>query len=44
MNSNTPKKLSDEFFATNNEDNLLKILLQFLNLLSSGDRHKKDIF
>ena len=44
MNSNNPKKLSDEFFATSNEDNLLKILLQFLNLLSNGDRHKKDIF
>ena len=44
MNTNNPKKLADEFFSTNNEETLLKILLQFLNLLSSGDRHKKDIF
>ena len=44
MNTNNPKKLSDEFFSTNNEDVLLKILLQFLSLLSNGDRHKKDIF
>ena len=44
MNTNNPKKLSDEFFSTNNEDTLLKILLQFLNLLSNGERHKKEIF
>ena len=44
MNKTSPKKLSDEFFSTNNEEILLKILLQFLNLLTSGERHKKDIF
>ena len=44
MNTNNPKKLADEFFSTNNEETLLKILLQFLNLLSNGERHKKDIF
>ena len=44
MNSNNPKKITEEFFATNNEDNLVKILNQYLNLLSNGDRHKKDIF
>ena len=44
MNITSPKKLSDEFFSTNNEEILLKILIQFLNLLTSGERHKKDIF
>ncbi len=44
MNITSPKKLTDEFFSTNNEETILKILLQFINLLSSGERHKKDIF
>ena len=44
MNTNNPKKISEEFFSTNNEDTLLKILLQFLNLLSNGEKHKKEIF
>ena len=44
MNITSPKKISEEFFSTNNDETLLKILLQFLNLLTSGERHKKDIF
>ena len=44
MNTNNPRKISEEFFSTNNEDTLLKILLQFLNLLSNGEKHKKEIF
>ena len=44
MNITSPKKLSEEFFVTNNEETILKILVQFLHLLSQGERHKKDIF
>ena len=44
MNPNNVKKLSEEFLNSNNEDNLLKVVNQFITLLSNGDRYKKDLF
>ena len=44
MNPNNVKKLSEEFLNSNNEDNLLKVVNQFITLLNNGDRYKKDLF